>query len=118
MPEKYLNSELAQFFFKIILPAVIGVSVKLAIQMKMEKTKITAINVFLSLLIGVGSAYLVSDLIKHYFEDKEVVAVVAITAILSEKLGQFIIYKVNIDLFITALIDGFFDYILKLRSKK
>jgi len=39
-------------------------------------------------------------------------------AIMSEKIGQWVIYKLNIDNFLTALADVCFDFILNLRNKK
>jgi len=37
--------------------------------------------------------------------------VIALIAITSEKIGDFIIYKLNIDMFLTAIVDGFFEYL-------
>lgn len=118
MPDQILKSEIAQFFIKIMIPAFLAVGLKIAVEMKKTKTKITAFNVLLSMLIGVSGAYISSGLVQSYFSTETVPIVIALIAICSDKIGEFVIYKMNIDTFLTALIDGFFDYIIKLRSKK
>lgn len=118
MPEKYLNNELYQFFIKILLPAFLAVGLKIAIEMKSSKTKVTALNVFLSMIIGVGGAYICSDWVRSYFDPDNVSIVIALIAITSDKIGEFLIYKLNVDIFLTALTESFFDFILNLKKKK
>lgn len=118
MPEKVINSEFYQFFIKILFPAFLAVGLKIAIEMKSNKTKVTALNVFLSMVIGVGGAYICSDWVRSYFEPDNVSIVIAMIAILSDKIGEFLIYKLNIDLFLTAATESFFDFILNLKGKK
>ncbi len=118
MPERVLQSEAYQFFVKILFPAFLAVGLKIAIEMKKTKTKVTALNVFLSMTIGVSGAYICSDWVRSYFDDDSVSIVIALIAILSDKIGEFLIYKFNVDLFLTALIESFFDFILNLKNKK
>jgi len=118
MPDKYLQSELYIFFTKIIIPAFVAVGVKVAIEMKTNKVKTSIFNVILSIIIGVGGAYLTSGIIQKECSIETVPAVVALVAIMSEKIGQWIIYKLNLDNFLTALADVCFDFILNLRNKK
>lgn len=117
MPEKLIQSEFYQFFIKILFPAFIAVGIKIAIEMKRNKSKISYLNVFLSMLIGVGGAYLCSDWVRSTFHENNVSIVIAVIAILSDKIGEFMIYKLNIDGFLTALFNSFFDFILKLKNK-
>jgi len=118
MPEKVINSEFYQFFIKILFPAFLAVGLKIAIEMKNSKTKVTALNVFLSMVIGVGGAYICSDWVRAYFDADNVSIVIAIIAILSDKIGEFLIYKLNVDIFLTAVTESFFDFILNLKGKK
>lgn len=111
MPERIVNSELYIFLTKIIFPAFLAVGVKLAIEMKKNKSKISFFNIFLSMLIGVGGAYFSSGVVLKNFSPENVPIVIALIAITSEKIGEFIIYKLNVDLFLTALVEGLFDYI-------
>lgn len=117
MPEKYLNTEIYHLFTKIIVPAFLAVLIKISIQIKMQKTKVTFINACLSLITGVSMAYLASGLVSSNFDKDTTPIVIALIALLSEKIGHYVIYKVNIDVFITAAIDGFFQYIINLRKK-
>lgn len=118
MPDRLLQNELYQFFIKILFPAFLAVGVKIAIEMKKTKSKVTLLNVMLSLLIGVGGAYLSSSWVLATFDKEYISIIIALIAILSDKIGEFLIYKMNIDIFLTAVIDGFFDYIINLRNKK
>ena len=111
MPEKIINSELYIFLTKIIFPAFLAVGVKIAIEMKKNKSKISLFNVTLSMLIGVGSAYISSSFIMKNFSSENIPIVIALIAITSEKIGEFLIYKLNVDLFLTAIVEGFFDYV-------
>src|SRR6478735_5473243 len=85
MPEKLIQSEFYQFFIKILLPAFLAVGLKIAIEMKSSKTKVTALNVFLSMIIGVGGAYICSDWVRSYFDADNVSIVIALIAITSDK---------------------------------
>lgn len=118
MPEKLIQSEFYQFFIKILLPAFLAVGLKIAIEMKSSKTKVTALNVFLSMIIGVGGAYICSDWVRSYFDPDNISIVIALIAITSDKIGEFLIYKLNVDIFLTALTESFFDFILNLKNKK
>jgi hypothetical protein len=119
MPEKVLQSEFYQFFIKILFPAFLAVGLKIAIEMKKTKTKVSVFNIILSIIIGVGGAVIASGAVQAYFsKDVGVPVAIALVAILSEKIGEFLIYKLNIDIFLTALVESFFDFILNLRNKK
>lgn len=117
MPEKFADNEIYIFITKIIFPAFLAVGVKLAIEMKKNKTKISFFNIALSMLIGVGGAYISSGLVQKNCDPEFIPVVIALIAITSEKIGEFLIYKMNVDLFLTAILDTFFDSILKLRKK-
>lgn len=119
MPEKIVQSEFYQFFIKILFPAFLAVGFKIAIEMKKTKMKVSILNIILSLIIGVGGAVITSGLVQAYFsKDVGVPIVIAVIAILSEKIGEFLIYKLNVDIFLTAVTESFFDFILNLRKRK
>lgn len=117
MPEKFTNNEFYIFLTKFIFPAFLAVGVKLAIEMRKNKTRISFFNITLSMLIGVSGAYFSSGLVQKNCDEEYIPIVIALIAITSEKIGEFIIYKMNIDVFLTAVIDTFFDSILKFRKK-
>ena len=118
MPERIINNEFYIFLTKIIFPAFLAIGVKIAIEMKKNKTKVSFLNIFLSMLIGVGGAYFSSSSILKNCDPENVPIAIALIAITSEKIGEFFIFKLNIDLFLTALIDGFFEYISNLFNIK
>ncbi len=118
MPERLTQNETYQFFIKILFPAFLAVGLKIAIEMKKKSMKVTAFNVLSSVTIGVGGAYICSDWIRSYFEPDRVSIAIALVAILSEKIGEFLIYKLNVDVFLTALIDSIFDFVINLKGKK
>ncbi len=111
MPERIVNNEFYIFLTKIIFPAFLAVGIKIAIEMKKNKSRVSFFNIFLSMLIGVGGAWLSSDIVLRNCEPQNVPIVIALIAITSEKIGDFIIYKLNVDMFLTAIVDGFFEYI-------
>jgi uncharacterized membrane protein len=117
MPERFTQSDVFQFFIKIIFPAFLAVGLKIAIEMKKTKSKISFLNVFLSMLIGVGGAYLSSRWVQSAFNEDFIPIVIALIAITSDKIGEFLIYKLNVDGFLTALIDAFIDNITNIKKK-
>lgn len=117
MTERLISNEVTQFCFKIILPAFLAVGVKIAIEMKKTKTKTTFLNICLSMLIGVGGAYISSDLVIASFDDTYIPIVISIIAITSDKIGEFLIYHFNIDVILNTLIDEFLEMIIRQRNK-
>ena len=90
-----MNEELKAFVIKIIIPALVAVSMKIAIMNK--KTKVTIFQVVTSFVTGIGSAYLFSDLIMDSFSNKYIPLIVAVVTISGEKIGYWIIYKLNVE---------------------
>jgi len=117
MPEKFTNNEFYIFITKFIFPAFLAVGVKLAIEMRKNKTKISFLNILLSMLIGVSGAYFSSGLVEKNCDEEYIPVVIALIAITTEKIGEFVIYKMSVDIFLNAVIDAFFDSILKFRKK-
>lgn len=118
MPEKVLQNEFYLFFIKIIFPAFVAIGVKLAIEMKKNNTRLSFFNITLSMVIGVGGAYVSSGAVQKLIETDYIPAVIAVIAIISEKIGEFLIYKLNVDIFLTALVDGFFDWVSNAFKRK
>lgn len=116
MPERILQSDACQFIIKILFPAFVGVGIRLAIEMKKNNTRLSLLNVCLSMTIGVGGAYLSSGAVQKLISPDYVSAVIGIVAIISDKIGEFLIYKFNIDTFLTALVNGFFDYVYSIST--
>ena len=118
MPEKTLFDEFYIFLTKIIFPAFLAIGFKLAIEMKRTKAKISVVNFCLSMVIGVVGAYLSSPLITSNFSEDKVPMLIGLTAIISEKVGEFLIYQFNVELFLTAIADGLYSWLTKIFKTK
>ena len=110
MPEKSTLQE-------ILFTAFLAVGVKIAIEMKRTKSKISILSIVLSMIIGVGTNYLTSGLVIKYFSNEWLTIVIAVVAILSEKIGEFLIYKFNVDVFLSAIVDVVLSTITKSKDK-
>lgn len=111
MMKSFLESDFFQLFVKILIPAIFGVGIKIAVEMKRDKTKVSIFNVCLSMFVGVGGAYLMSGIIQNEIPANYQSVAIAFIAIISDKIAEFVIYKLNVDTFLTALFDGFFNWI-------
>lgn len=95
--EKFLD-----VFFKILLPALVGVSIKIAI--KMQKEKMTFLGVILSYVIGIGAAWLCSPFIMNSVSTQYAPMVIGVVAITGDKIGEFFIYKWNVDAWLLSML--------------
>lgn len=103
MKENFFE-EATAFFFKVILPAVMGVSVKVAVMLR--RGKMTYTNIILSFIIGVGVACLCSSVIFKVCSPTYATMVLAIVSISGDKIAEYFIDKFNVDGFLTALFDN------------
>lgn len=104
--------EINAFFVKIILPAMVGISIKLAVQVKREK--MTFFRVVLSFITGIGCVYFAYPFVETIENKRIIPALLGIVAMSGEKITEFIIYKWNIDYFLTSLINAFRDFLIKM----
>lgn len=111
MQDKIDQIEWLPNFIKIFIPAFIGVGIKISIEMKKDKTKISFVNIMLSMFIGIGGAWLTAGLIEDVCTPNYVAPMIAVMAIISDKIGEFLIYKFNVDIFLTALFNNLFTAI-------
>jgi hypothetical protein len=115
MPERFLNTDFYQFITKILIPAFVGISLKLAVQMK--KTKLSFLNVSLSFITGICVAWMFSNPVKMYVPQDYQSICIAIIAISGEKIGDFLVYKFRVDDFLAAILDAFKQVIIKMINK-
>lgn len=104
--------ELNTFLIKILIPAVVGISIKLATQIKKEK--MTFFRVILSFITGIGCAYFVYPFLG---DTKYMPLIIGIVSISGEKIMEFVIYKWNIDFFLTSLFEAIRQTIIKMLGK-
>jgi len=100
MMEK-LDEEARTFLAKVIIPALVAISVKLALQSKRQK--VSLMNVVTSIIIGIGSAYLSSDWVLDNFGHGSVPIVIGTITITSEKIGYWLLDRFDVG----GMIDAF-----------
>jgi Na+-transporting NADH:ubiquinone oxidoreductase subunit NqrD len=115
MPDRIINTDLYQFITKVLIPAFVGISLKLAVQMK--RTKLSFLNVSLSFVTGISAAWMFNSLIKLYVPSDYQAVSIAIIAISGEKIGEFLVYKFRVDDFLAAILDAFKQVIIKMINK-
>lgn len=96
--------EATAFFFKILLPPLVGISIKVAI--KMEKEKMTPIMIILAYIVGVGVAWLCSPIIITAVSPTYSPMILAVVAITGDKIAEYFMYKFNVDGFLSSLISN------------
>ena len=111
MPDKLVQQrqEFSELFIKVLLPAFLIVTVSVAIEMKNSKTKVSWLNAILSFVIGVSGAYLASGFIAENFQGGKFTIVVCAVTLLTEKIVKFIMNKLDVDAFLTAVLDYLFQ---------
>lgn len=105
-----------ELLFKVLIPAGIGVGIKVCI--KMQREKMTILAIFLSFFVGVGFAWLASPYIFSAVSAERASLVIAVVAMSGEKIGEYIIYKWNVDAWISVLFDNGRIFLLNMLTKK
>jgi hypothetical protein len=100
-----IDEEVKAFIFKIIIPALVAVSVKLAVMAK--NNKITWFQAISSIVSGLGAAYLSGSLVMQYTSPNSTPLVIAAIAISGEKIGHFFIYKFHVEEVLRSVLDKF-----------
>lgn len=96
-----ISDEFKSWILKPLVWAMLAISAKLSVQSKREK--ITLGIVITSFLAGVGSAWLFADYVTLNYDHEFQPLIIAIIAISSEKILEYILYKINFQ----ALLDLF-----------
>lgn len=108
-------SEFNAFLIKIAIPSIIGISIKIATQLKTETVTFT--RVIISYVVGIGCAYFAFPFI-NTIEDKRMMStIIGVVAISGEKIMEFLIYRWNIDYFLSSLMEAVRQLIIKLFTK-
>ena len=104
-----LSEELQHLILKIIVPALVAVSIKLAVESK--QGKISIFNALSSIVIGVGCAWISSGWVTETFTDSTMPIVIGVITIAGEKIAFWLIYKFNFDIMGDAAIQVAVDAI-------
>jgi hypothetical protein len=79
----------------------------------MQKQKLSIVSIITSFIIGIGSAYLASDVILTSFSSKWVPLVISVITISGEKIGMWLVYKFNFDGFMGEVLQSIINRIKK-----
>lgn len=101
-----IEENLRNLFIKVLIPALVAVSIKLAIIGRNKP--ISVFNVLSSLVTGVGFAYLFSPIILSRISDEYIPLLIALVSISGEKIGTWLIYRFNIDLLVQTFFERFY----------
>lgn len=99
-----MEDDLRTWIFKILLPSLVAISVKLAIQAR--RGTVSYFNALTSIVIGIGTAYICSDLVIQTVDDKYLTVAIAVLTIAGEKLGFYVVYKLNVELILNSVLDS------------
>ena len=97
------------FFYKVVVPTFIAISMKLATQANKERITIT--KVCMSFVVGIGCAYFVSPFANGNWSS----IIIGVVAMSGEKIAEYIIYKWDVDRFLSAILDIVIE---RIRPKK
>lgn len=96
---------------KILIPAMVAASVKIAVESR--KKTMSVFNIITSIIIAVGTAWLLSGLVFKVFSEEYHTPVIALVAISGEKFASFIILRFNIDKSLSKFIEFLIDWYRK-----
>lgn len=105
MEELNWLAKLENLFVKVLIPALVGVSINLAITSR--KKTMSIFNIVMSVIVGVGMAWMFSFPIGHFFSEDWQSPMIALVGISGDKIANWLIYRFNVDKFIDLLIDWY-----------
>lgn len=91
---------------KVLIPALVAVSIKIAITSR--KSRMSVFGIVSSIVVGVGSAYLFSGLVRDTFSDNVQPLVIALIAISGDKIANWLIYRFNVDSLIQTIVEKYY----------
>ena len=94
---------------------MVGVTIKIAVEM--EKKKVTIKRAFTSYTIGIGSAWLSSGFINTEVGEKWQAIVIATIAIAGEKIAEYLMYKLDYDTYLNNIFSALKDFIINFLTK-
>jgi hypothetical protein len=100
-----VSEEIKSWIVKPLIWAMMAISVKLAVQSKRQK--ITVGIVITSFLAGIGSAWIFADYVILNYSHQYQPMIIAVIAISGEKIVEYILYKVNFQALLDALMKIF-----------
>ena len=98
-----IPEDIWQVISKVIIPALVAVSVGIAVKMKQKR--ISILSAVTSYVIGVGFAFIFGFVIIEGVQEQWVPILIGTIAITGEKVGYWLIFKFKFDTLGDALIE-------------
>lgn len=99
-----IPDDIWEYIMKVIVPSSIATAVKIAV--RMQKGRVTLLSGFLSAIISIGMCVLFGFIIYDRMPYSFAFATVGALGIVSDKLLEALMYKINID----GLVDDCFEW--------
>lgn len=106
-----IGDELRELIVKILIPSLIGISIKLAL--KIREGRLSFFNACTSVVIGIGFAYLFGGIVLSYFSERWAPAIIAAITMTGEKIAYWVIYRFDFDVIGDAFIERLKNWIIK-----
>jgi len=90
-----VDDDIKSFLFKVIAPAMIAVSVRLAIVA--QRARLSWVNVITSFIIGVGIATLCGNWIMEIVPHNHIPVYIALITWVGDKVAQWFIFRFKAD---------------------
>jgi hypothetical protein len=111
-----IKNQLFEFFTKIIIPALVGITIKLAVMI--DRERITFLKVFISLIIGIGFVYLFQHPVKVIISEDYQPLAFGLIAMSGETFGRFLTKLWNLDNIIYVFYINITNYLTNLTGMK
>lgn len=102
-----IPEEIENLLIKIIIPSLVAISIKLAVQSK--QGKISLFTTIASIIVGVGCAYLSAGWVMKTFSAETMPIAVGVITISGEKIAYWLIFKLNVNI----IGDEFINFLIK-----
>ena len=106
MKKTFLESEFGQYIIKVIIIGLSAITIKLAVDIKNKKVRISWINIILSFIIGVGGAIASGGVIVAYTDKEFHYPLIGLFSILTENIVRFFSERFNVDIFLIAVTEN------------
>jgi hypothetical protein len=95
--------DLKILIIKVIIPALVGVAINIAV--KAKENKLTWLSGLVTFATGVGFAFLFNEFIQHKVGESWRVALIGLVAMSGEKIAYYFLYTFNVKKFLNDFIN-------------
>ncbi len=111
MTDKILESEWFTFLIKFVFIPFMAVGIRLSVAFLKDGRKSSGLNIVLSLFIGSALPFILKDVITSNVPKDYQYFAIGFIAINSDKIAEYAINKVKLDLIITSLLNNILTFL-------